>query len=874
MQEGARDTLARLLDTYPADLVSALAREVPSADGRPLAEGLLDEARVGSALDAAGQMEREFLAFIACHGGEVTPAAADWWLRHREVGDPSAIVERLAARGLLFYLPARGRRPAPALELFQEPRGVRFAGKLWVPEPVAAQATQRCPEALLSAAEEPLQVTRGDPWEVIRWLFVLTRHLTEQKPRLLSASGKIARSDVPRLAEALGDLPAQGCARDELLGWLESLAIRAGVAEEGDRRLVPSPNAAALFTMAPLSQRRLLLEAATAQTGWSELDAAPAIVTEVPSAIAPGHSDIPPRGNRVRARRHILRVLVQATAPGEWHSLAELAERVMEAAPDFLIRRRQATGHRPQPAEPPGSGALDAEAEGPTYRGIRRAGGDGPQALCMVRDWMLVEGAFTARFLTGPLHWLGLVDLGTRDGDDLFRLSQLGARVLGLTAETGEEDATPPGRFFVQPNFEIMADGGGENIGAICRLSRVANLTSYDRAALFQVTRESVVRGLDSGLAREEVLRILSDDGRVSVPQNVAYSVGEWVTAYDRYELRTEAYLLETDDPAELAALEEELPGCLERIARTVARVLPGMTEMVERALAGRAEVLAIDHGEGLSQVFELDEQMTATPLEPKWYWYPEHLLSQISKRMGGHPTRFRLTRESVRAALAQGLEPEEIERFIEVCSGGDLSPQQRLLLRGWLGRYEPAQLGSATLLALPSEAVRDLLPLSEFREQIVGRLSPTVFVVRPTGRAKVKRLLEKAGLTIDDELPATPLGGGLAPGLSPSRERGDGGEGSVWGRRRWRDGDPEPERLAFVEEAIERRLRLEIEYQSVVKGDAPRRWVISPQSIERSRWGQVRLHAYCHERQTQRAFDVSRMSEVVLLDVPATESP
>jgi predicted DNA-binding transcriptional regulator YafY len=42
---------------------------------------------------------------------------------------------------------------------------------------------------------------------------------------------------------------------------------------------------------------------------------------------------------------------------------------------------------------------------------------------------------------------------------------------------------------------------------------------------------------------------------------------------------------------------------------------------------------------------------------------------------------------------------------------------------------------------------------------------------------------------------------------------------------------------------------------------------VIGPQGIERSRWGQVRVHAFCYERETQRVFDVERMTGVRLME-------
>jgi hypothetical protein len=834
MRRSDAERLEALLGAYPPDLRGALG---PAGDG--CVGALLAEKRVAAALAETEATEAAFVAFIARLGGEVSPGTADWWLRRRQVTDPDACVERLAGRGLLFYLPAGGAAPGPGGGL-EGARGLRVAGKLWVPQAIGQSALESHPLPHLTSVPEPARITPGQPWEVVRRLFILRRQGAERRavglPRLRSGRAGPA----PGLPERLG---GAGASDDE---WLS--ALNAGLAA-----------GMAVFELPPRAQRRALLEAAVTQTVWGELERAPGLALDVPATTAPGRSDVPSVGHRVRARRHLLRVLAATATPGQWHSLAELAERAMEAGPDFLIRRR-----------PPG-------AE-PVYRGIRRSRPDGAEPLGMTEDWRLVEGAFVAEFARGSLLWLGLVDLAGPREADAFRLTEAGAEA--LSAEGGEPEARPPGRFFVQPNFEIMADGGGDNVAAVVRLSRVAELESFDRAALLKITRESVLRGLEAGLAGEQVLGILSDEGRVAVPQNVEYSIGEWAAAHDRYELRTGASVLEVEEPAELDALEAALPDCLQRLGPTAARVLPERLAQVEAALALRIDVVHIDHAEGLSGVFRLDDQMLVTPLPERWHWYPEHLLAQIGERHegshageqepGGTATAdgtawFRLTRESVRGALERGLRAEEVERLVEACADRELTPRQRLQLRGWLGRYDTAHLSNATVLALPPEAVADALAIPELRAQVVGWISPAVFVIRPRGRAAVRRLLEEAGIEVGEGLGFSPLDG---PAAERSRELGD--EPALprraWGRRRWARGEEEAERLAVVEEAVARGLRLRIGYASVVRGEPPRHWEVTPHRLERSRWGQVRLQAYCHAREAERVFEIERVTEIHVL--------
>jgi hypothetical protein len=834
--------LTAILDAYPPDLLQALSRAAP---GDGLAQALLAEARVAEALARATEPERGFLAFVARLGGEAGPGAADWWLHHRGVAEPNALVERLAAHGLLFYVPAGGPAHPGHEGLAPHARGLHIAGKLWLPRAIGEHAAARCPVEPLEAVEGPPRPAYRDPWQIVRELFILTRYLAERKPRVSRAATGVARPELTGLAEALG---AESHTDDGArIRWLVALAVQAGLVADTEGRVAPAPNAGGFFVRAPLDQRRALAEAAVALSESDEL--APTLVPglSLPAAAVPGRSDVPSAGSRIRARRHVLHVLGQLAQPGRWHCLSGFGNRVMEAAPDFLVRR-------PPPPR---------EGHEPVYRGIMEATEDGPAPISTRTQWALVEGAFIVRFIGGPLQWLGLVDLDLPPSDVLFRLTDIGARVL---SDADEEDTRPPGRFFVQPNFEIAADGGGENIPAVAQLSRVADLISFDRAALLKITRESVLRALDGGLAREDILRVLSDERRVAVPQNVEYSVAEWAAAYDRYELRTDVCLIETDQAAELDALEADLPGCLERLGPTAARVLPEKVDVVEQALAKRADVVLIDHAEGMSRLFDLDDQMVARPLPERWHWYPEHLLSQIAERQASGAPAFSLTQESVREGLARGLQAAEVERFVEACATSDLSPHQRLLLRGWLDTYPPAQMASVTVLALPPEAVADAMAVPEFREQITGWLSPAVFTVRSQGRAKLKRLLERAGIAVESELPVrAPVEGAPHPRPLSVPERGE--RHGVWGRRQWRSGEPDGARLALIEEAIEGGLRIEIEYESVVKGESPKRWVIGPQGIERSRWGQVRVHAFCYERETQRVFDVERMTGVRLME-------
>ncbi|MGQ9732709.1 MAG: helicase-associated domain-containing protein [Candidatus Zipacnadales bacterium] len=853
-QGSIENLVEALVAAYPRTLRETLTQQVAAANRKPLARWLLDETRIEATLRKSKPLERQFVAFIAARGGQVSAATADWWLRHHGCHEPPAVVQALVQRALLFSL-ASSRRPT--LDTFPKLTAnntslLRPGLRLWTPPPIARTALQQSPPRKLAPLSETHRGSSDERWETVRRLFLLWRFLETNPPCTLSPTRRLKPKDVGCLTAALHfEIEGREVHRiedvPELL-WLLSLAQELHLLDYAEGGLMPGSGGAAFFGAPPLPQQRALLEATITQKAWGELETAPGLHLEYGPARYSGQMDVPSTGDRIRARRHVIRMLAELATPQQWYHVNELAEAVMEANPDFLVRRRLPRLATHPPAEP-------------LYRGIRIDRQDKIEPIGMHHGWLAVEGTFVSRFLLESLRRIGIVDTDWSSGEPCFLLTEEGARTLQPDSDPNLNES-PPGRFFVQPNFEITADGGGNNIRAIWRLAQIADLRSYDWAAVLELSQRSVVRGLEAGLTRETVLDILSDGGRVEIPQNVAYSVHEWIIAYDQYEIYRNIWVIEVDDAAELDKLQQELPGCLVRLGRRVARVIPDGQERVERALVNRNDVRIINHAEGLGPAFTLDEKMTATPLVNRWHWYPEHVMRQIAKPVPGTPRRFRLTRDSVRRGLSLGLSPDMVEQFVETCAETPLTATQRMKLRGWLGRYGPAHLASMTLLALPQDLVADALNVAGVRALIEGWISPSVFVVRPKARAKLKRLLESAGISVDQQLPITLLGE-----LSPLVGLADDNGTATWGRRKWRRGDPEPERLRLIEKAIHERRRIWVEYESVIKGESPHEWVLSPQATEASRWGQVRLHAYCHARNMYRAFDISRISQLALLD-------
>src|ERR1041384_7537197 len=94
------------------------------------------------------------------------------------------------------------------------------------------------------------------------------------------------------------------------------------------------------------------------------------------------------------------------------------------------------------------------------------------------------------------LALLGLIDVGYReDKFAALRLSPLGGQLFGITLPPGEA-----GRLVVNPDFEILLFLGEREPELVLTLSQFADRKVSDRVKRYQVTAESVKRGVIAGM--------------------------------------------------------------------------------------------------------------------------------------------------------------------------------------------------------------------------------------------------------------------------------------------------------------------------------------------------------------------------------------
>ncbi len=136
-----------------------------------------------------------------------------------------------------------------------------------------------------------------------------------------------------------------------------------------------------------------------------------------------------------------------------------------------------------------------------------------------------------------PMEYIqlaGLVERGLGPEGSYVRLSDAGRAFLE-GAPLGETLVTTPVKFYVQPNFEILAPAGMD-LASVYRIGQIAEITAVDRMNTYTLTHDSVRDALDRGWRREELMNFLSGEGTVGLPQNVRSTIEDWVGDHGEVE--------------------------------------------------------------------------------------------------------------------------------------------------------------------------------------------------------------------------------------------------------------------------------------------------------------------------------------------------
>jgi len=270
------------------------------------------------------------------------------------------------------------------------------------------------------------------------------------------------------------------------------------------------PEVTTRWLQAPLmAQWRALLEAWRDSVAWNDLFRVPTLRPE-------------PTGswqNDPRLPRRTLLELLARLDPGCWYAIPDLIREIKEKNPTF-----QRT-----------------EAEFSTWY-IRDA--ETGEYLQGFQNWDRVEGALLRYLLTGPLHWLGMVDLGE---PDRIRLSPFGAAYLG------RGDPPPDG----DTRLALLEDGTIE-VGAARRyerfqIARIADWIASGEVYRYRITARSLARARGQNIGPERILDFFRRYD-VPTPEALGRALMRWASRGTEATVER-ALVLRVNDPELLRQL-------------------------------------------------------------------------------------------------------------------------------------------------------------------------------------------------------------------------------------------------------------------------------------------------------------------------------
>jgi len=392
-----------------------------------------------------------------------------------------------------------------------------------------------------------------------------------------------------------------------------------------------------------------------------------------------------------------------------------------------------------------------------------------PSRLSSGRRFAEIEGTFVGGALSGPLHWLGLVDISTDSGRLLaFRISSSGAPVLGIQSSqplaSKPTDPESEARLVVQPNFQVFALGPISE-ATLARLELFADRVKADRSAFeYTLSRAAIYRGQKAGVSAEQIIRFLEQASGAALPQNVLRTLRDWGAQHERIVFHRAVALCEAASAEMLDAVwaEPAIQSYLQkRLTPTVALVKKGRAQALRDALLQRDLLPALSNSTDRC-VGRL--QATADGELKPVHEGPDLLLDSCLRRLGepgpstpcGVPEqegRFHITEGAVSHALASGLSLKEYLDQLNALHHGAVPSALQMRIKAWGRYYGRALLQEAVLLEVKDSATADeliadpeLAPLlSRFDADPRGRL----LVVHTHDLERLHHLLEERGVEV-----------------------------------------------------------------------------------------------------------------------------
>jgi len=485
-----------------------------------------DQKALGDVLGRLSLEEREALESLIHWGGKVSssfftrrygpirPFGPAKLLRERLWENPAGPAEKLWFLGLIFK--TFELTDAGLTEVVYIPQDLKDL----IPSSQGEQSP-RTPEVLPPSRELPAAHHLAEA------LFLFLVYL-QKEPAKAAPDGSMPAEVTEAIAKFIKERGAWPPLWGELFFPLvQHIAMALGLITLEAGKIKPFPEKLRPWLKSPAHERLTgLWQAWLESISWNELRLLPHLVWE----------DTGRRNDPRLARRRIISFLGRCPAR-EWVSLESFVSLIKEEEPDFQ-----------RPDGNYSSWYIRDRATGEYLMGFEH--------------WDKVEGALIRFIVTGPLHWLGVLELGVDESGNVtsFCLSSWGEKILSQAPIR----ARPEEPIVVKPDFTILVPQDASLYNRF-QVERFASWTgSTAEAHLYLVTRSSLQEAFLRGITLDMILRFLkrATDGRL--PTAVIQSFKRWDKLQKTFTLRN-VLVLEAPGPLAMEKIQEE-PGLKELI--------------------------------------------------------------------------------------------------------------------------------------------------------------------------------------------------------------------------------------------------------------------------------------------------------------------
>lgn len=263
----------------------------------------------------------------------------------------------------------------------------------------------------------------------------------------------------------------------------------------------------------------------------------------------------------LKPRQYIVEIL-RNLSQGEWYSLTAFIEAVKALQPDFQRS----------------SGEYDLWF-------IHKA--ESREFLRGFEHWDEVDGALIRYLVTGPLHWLGMTDLGRSKerSETAFKLKPAFFAFLKNERSTAAAARETQTKVSADLSFTIPVGASRPLRYQIARFCEIRSLTSQETC--YEITPASLLLAQKNGLKPSQLLQYLEKNLRSPLPKGLALLAEQW-EKNGKVEEVTTGTLLRTHSAEVLKKLTGDphtAKFVIEQLSPTTALINPAGIKVIKQSL-------------------------------------------------------------------------------------------------------------------------------------------------------------------------------------------------------------------------------------------------------------------------------------------------